>query len=735
MRKIFSILLSLVLMSTLCISLNVIEVTEVEAAVSYAMSCSGTYELAWVNDSGGFDKVACYSTFAEAKTALATKGDDYVIRHDSSLSPTKIIAINSGIAYSYPKRSSSSTTLTITQNVDYHIYRKTTYVTQHRELANPVTTSYNGSGSGTLTIDLVGFDGFVDVKDVDLIPMKFITNGLSITIGGNTSDNSEDPFTIIPRQSYFEVVQNGNYTDVVYHYFSGWALGGYTAEYTSAIGPASDWMSVGDIYYSYDHETYYSDRNYTNYVGEYYSYYQFLPARSTTSISASTFDSYMNSLGYTSKPTSTSYTNLTSTQSQLVGEGQTFINNQNSYGVNALLVYALACLESGNGRSQYAVERNNLFGWNAVDSDPDQASYFSSISQGVMEQMAYNLRNYLDVQNAVFFGMHFGNKGSGFNVKYAADPYWGIKVAAIAYSIDKLDNNYDGTLTDYNKYDVGIVETYSESVYKNSDGTYEIHTTEYGATYQKNYTVILLESMSSGYMKTQLANMYINGSLIQSTSSGVSYPATAYDFSRDIGYIDSDSIKVITSTIIEEAPGNEAEGDFILETSEIALYDSNLEIIGLAYQPGIYLYSLDDISHQLLFVDQSDDSETSFDLTTVMLGPTNYVYGGFIGGEIDVMQFSEGIYQLYIKTTHDAYTDTSAVDIDIDLTYSYYGYDYHIYSTSSGVVLEVSERELDIEHAYNTLLSSATISDEGILSLYGVAMVEGYNNSESSIKH
>ena len=78
------------------------------------------YELAWVNDAGGFDTVACYSTFSEASQAMTDK--DYVIRHASSKSPTKIIAIASGIAYSYPRRN-GSTTLNVYQHPD-HITEK-----------------------------------------------------------------------------------------------------------------------------------------------------------------------------------------------------------------------------------------------------------------------------------------------------------------------------------------------------------------------------------------------------------------------------------------------------------------------------------------------------------------------------------------------------------------------------------------------------------------------------------
>ena len=160
--------------------------------------------------------------------------------------------------------------------------------------------------------------------------------------------------------------RNGNYTDLVLHYFYEYGRDGNATEYTAAVGPAAEWMSIGDVYYSYDNYTFYRDRYCTDQAGIYYSYYQFVFLRSRTNISASTFNTFLASRGYNSS-------------SKLWNTGNIWLKAQETYGVNAAEIFALACLESGYGTSDYAMKRNNLFGWNAVDSDPDQASFFSSV--------------------------------------------------------------------------------------------------------------------------------------------------------------------------------------------------------------------------------------------------------------------------------------------------------------------------------------------------------------------
>ena len=109
MSKIIKSFLSLLM----AFSVMVVHFNQEIKTVDAQNGCAA-YELAWVNDAGGFDTVACYETFEQAKEAMIEP--DYVIRHASSKSPTKIIAIASGIAYSYPRRN-GSTTLNVYQHL------------------------------------------------------------------------------------------------------------------------------------------------------------------------------------------------------------------------------------------------------------------------------------------------------------------------------------------------------------------------------------------------------------------------------------------------------------------------------------------------------------------------------------------------------------------------------------------------------------------------------------------
>ena len=102
-------------------------------------------------------------------------------------------------------------------------------------------------------------------------------------------------------------------------------------------------------------------------------------------------------------------------------------------------------------------------------------------------------------RQARFFGSHLGNKGSGFNVKYASDPYWGLKIAALAYQVDKYVSGNDGSLTDYGTYSLGVINQYDAAVKRYADeNSQTLYTTRYGATYQNDFTVIL-QSESNGW--------------------------------------------------------------------------------------------------------------------------------------------------------------------------------------------------------------------------------------------
>ena len=54
----------------------------------------------------------------------------------------------------------------------------------------------------------------------------------------------------------------------------------------------------------------------------------------------------------------------------LEGLGKDFKAAEDEYGINAILLIAMAKHETGNGTSELFKNKNNLFGFNAIDDDP-----------------------------------------------------------------------------------------------------------------------------------------------------------------------------------------------------------------------------------------------------------------------------------------------------------------------------------------------------------------------------
>ena len=81
----------------------------------------------------------------------------------------------------------------------------------------------------------------------------------------------------------------------------------------------------------------------------YYSYFQYLPMR-VKQLYCSQISNYLN--------------NKAGSTSKLYNTGDIFIKYQNKYGVNALMAASFAALESGWGKSNITLNKNNLFGLN-----------------------------------------------------------------------------------------------------------------------------------------------------------------------------------------------------------------------------------------------------------------------------------------------------------------------------------------------------------------------------------
>lgn len=241
-------------------------------------------------------------------------------------------------------------------------------------------------------------------------------------------------------------------------------LNGETNQYqVLAIGKAPEFMKEDTIYFSYDGNWFYTDmdmlnndiiNNVTdNAVNKeaYYNFYQYVPHRTTTTVRENEYNEYLENAGINS--VASAYP-CADNESVLYNLQDTFIKVQEETYINSTMMFALALNESGYGKSQYAIEYNNLFGHAAYDSNPDNANVYDSLEDCIY-QHAYNFLQlgYANPNDERYYGSWFGNKSSGINVMYASDPYWGEKAASFYYSLDddKDINNIQLITTKLNK--------------------------------------------------------------------------------------------------------------------------------------------------------------------------------------------------------------------------------------------------------------------------------------------
>ena len=619
------------------------------------------YEVDYIDDDGDFEEIATYDNLKDAKNKMA-ENEDYVVRCESSLSPSKIVAMNSGLVYSYPKRKNSQTTNLYEKLTDDLYGTGTTIcVSSNYEMTYHETysTTYSSSKNymmGWVKVTLNGFTGYIDLEYCDLVPTKFIKNGLPITLGGSP----ESSYDVICKQKYYTAETNGNYNDLVLHYYLGIpSEDGTSYGYTLRIGVAPSFMSSGTKYYSNDGINFYTNSELSNLAGTYYNYYQFVPLRTYSKISGSTLDSYLESKGFKSESSSVLY-----------GHGDDFIEDQNKYGVNGTIIYAMAIFESGYGTSDIAKSKNNLFGWGAFDNNTSAATTYGSVSDCVKSQMADNLSNYLDESsNFYYWSMSLGNKGGGISLKYSSDPYWPEKLASCYYDIDKFANDKNGNLTDYNTETLALVTTVGANVYKSADANSEVwYTTQNKANnYQKNLIIVVLEKGDT-FTKVRTSNNIDEDGLLKPISKPAGYIAS-YNASTSYGYIKNSDLQIInvSTSGVPEASKTETvdESKFsdYLEIDSLSISNSKLSIEGLAFFKGISFKESSTVSHKLIVTNTSTNETQTFDLTTSVIDPfqfnDGYTYEKIeFKGDIDLSKLGIGTYTLSVQTTNDKYTRT-----------------------------------------------------------------------------
>lgn len=317
-------------------------------------------------------------------------------------------------------------------------------------------------------------------------------------------------------------------------------------------GPAPSYLSAGTKYYSYDGHYFYTDyavmlsdyqnntrANSVNPSDPYYNYYQYLPLRSATSYSADTLSAMINSKA--------------GAGSLMANKGSAFIDSQNTYGVNALLMTGVAANESAWGKSSIALSKNNLFGLNAIDSSPGTSANTFASAEACINDFAngWMSRGYLYPKDSRYNGGFLGNKASGINVKYASDPYWGEKAANVAYALDAAQGSQD-----YGQYTIGVKDTLASSHQtvnvRNASSTSS--TVLYTTGQASNYSVLIKDSTpENGFYRIQ------SDAVLDSGRTSVMSGSGAYSFDAMYAYISSDYVQIVNQGTAVSEPEPEPQ--------------------------------------------------------------------------------------------------------------------------------------------------------------------------------
>ena len=105
-----------------------------------------------------------------------------------------------------------------------------------------------------------------------------------------------------------------------------------------------------------------------------------------------------------------------------------FIKAEGTYGVNAIFLASVAALESGWGRSQVAINNNNLFGYTSPSGG---YRVFESVEECIDTVARHLKRNYLTEGGSFYNGVSVG----AINIMYCAQRTWAEKVNSIAIRV------------------------------------------------------------------------------------------------------------------------------------------------------------------------------------------------------------------------------------------------------------------------------------------------------------
>lgn len=452
-------------------------VSEDVATPPVTSDCS--FELATLDETGEVMQSTC-TTSVDEVTEYMKEADfaAFSMGEKAVLQANRVVETTYGIFYF--DASNTSTT--------FNIYSEPRLASKIKTYVNPgsqndalyLGTVYN-SESTWFKIKISGVTGYIQSTRGTLVPVSQLKYQTLFGLDG-------------PLVSRYYTYASGSEIRLGYQ-----VVRGYNGQYMEFTGftdrPANINGADEGPYYSYDGVYYYrsiedmtvdtkagTNSRAINAAKPYYDYYMYLPGRSISKFTASDFDTYLlkekanagdtvercyNTSGQYLESCSGAAYRYVGPLSTMFGQGAGFIDHQNNYGVNSIMIYAKGILESGWGMSTLAYAKNNLFGVGAFDSSPfTSATQFPSIAEGIRSQFQNLMSSeFYQPTDWRYAGSHVGNKGSGVNVQYAADPNWGYKIAA-RYRLMDMRIGYK----DLNTYQVAVTTNGQTKMYQAATG-------------------------------------------------------------------------------------------------------------------------------------------------------------------------------------------------------------------------------------------------------------------------
>lgn len=669
MRKKFRFCTALMLMFTLITPLQ-LQTIEASSLVINVSCGDGKYSVDRITGYNTFTNLACYNEtqYADAITAMnnyASESPNVVVRNNASYSPLNIVAADRAMVYSNNYTYFKSSTMNLYD--DKALSDPYTYINAENSLYYYGTEIKSKSSSDTIypsdlvvEVEINGAHGYVPLNGVDIIPLIYVENRVNNWYISFTTRTIEDVYsgnTIKPNITYYDVFAtnittvSGTINKRIVSVHIDFAL--TAADYQ--IGLAPDWLPNGK-YYSADGVHFYTDMDLSipvmngSAIGTYYNYYQYLNLRSKSNYTGTEYDAYFNY--YASlNPT---YLGKDIQISTIKNQGTAFVNAQNTYGMNSLLIYSMAVHESAYGTSTYAVNYNNLFGYGAYDSNPDNAINYSytSVADGVNQQMGLNLRNYLDYSNysstssnSLFYASNIGSKGAGINTRYASDPWWSIKIAKWSFYIDR----YLG-FKDFDYYQIGILSDSNRTVYSNSQLTTSAYTVDQRAT---DYPYVIHSSYNNTYYTYSTNPISDNGTIITGTTPGV----IPYNWNNATLYIGSSQTTLANTAA---SPITVISGTATLLTSvqefKWDVSEQSIKISGYAALKDTNMANVT-VTHKLIAIDLNNpDTTYAYDLEiqsdkTLNLGNNLDYSKAWYTGSVNISNLPYGDYRFELYST------------------------------------------------------------------------------------